>query len=393
MNLVAVGLARHVFKLLSGVILFVFALSGNASAEVIVNAVKRVTWVITEPDESTHGHYSSSLADLALSISPPLIDAHSCPGTGCSAPPDGAWFVLAGLPATNINIPDATVPGATGAASIGFEVPPPSVNVEGQTVVTGSISAFAYADASFPPGLLGFGTSSGSLNVLSGTISGLAIKQDDTPFTTVPITNISEACLKGNTCSGNASDPIGVRYIDLTSGTSLSQDLLSIDEHANFNGGLSWDSNGISLTAPLDGSSSASISLDVLSSWVSDPSLVDSTITLANGVFQKSGIFVNLPWVVTGTSAMLPGGILDLITVPFQVPDPLLNNNDLYQPELLLDQTATAIEAVPEPSSVSIIAGIFTLFLLYIAQHKKSAQRWSFRAGLQALILCSRALR
>ena len=97
--------------------------------------------------------------------------------------------------------------------------------------------------------------------------------------------------------------------IDATTSTTVAaQEIGAINGSYNLNGSFEWDSSGITLTAPLDGQSSASVSVDIgdtngagtySGSWVTDSDTGLSVASLANGVFTTSGIFATLPWIAS----------------------------------------------------------------------------------------------
>jgi hypothetical protein len=99
-----------------------------------------------------------------------------------------------------------------------------------------------------------------------------------------------------------------------------------------------------------------------LSSWITDPTLVNSTLSYSGGIFQATGIFASLPWVVTPGQVTLPGGLLDSINIPYQVPSGLINDTDLYTPSLSLSESAQVSEGTPEPANAFPVAIIVAAF-------------------------------
>jgi hypothetical protein len=288
--------------------------------------------------------------------------------TGFDSP---TWKIGAGLPATPQTTglaggPVGTEPSAK--SDVTFMAGAPVGAVGGRGKVTGSMHIMLEADKvpetpANPHGQQNAqATAASTMTISTGTVTSVEVSQ---PGAATVVINANQ--FKGtvgfgaNTGTGKLTDPLSVTLTDLTLGTSITQNLFSSDFEGAINGQWSFGPNGISLNVPQDGVSSASISLHFLSPWITDSTLVNSMISLdSNGVLTTSGLFANLPWVVTPTSVSLSSGALSSIEIPYQIPGGLLDPAHLYNLTLSAASSGTvAVTAIPEPETYALmLAGL-----------------------------------
>lgn len=162
--------------------------------------------------------------------------------------------------------------------------------------------------------------------------------------------------------TGKLRDPLVLTLHDLTLDTTVQQTLFTAEFAGDVGAAWRWGPGGISLGAPLDGVSGVSLSVGFDSPWITDPSLVDSTVSLRNGVFSATGLFAGLAWDVTATRASLASSLFDALEIPYEIPAALLDAGHLYS--LSLDselELAVAVEA-PEPATLaSALLGLLML--------------------------------
>jgi hypothetical protein len=349
--------------------------TGVATKATVVEATKTITWSFDAlPGPALQGEYGWDLFARA-------IDDHGFP-LGHSQD-DRNWLVLNGF--AKVTAPPAKAGGPLGVEPFAlteadFSAQPPVLQ-GGKFLVKGVIHAKATASVVPDPGgkIHGIRQDAEALGSMGMRIPGVAVTgleidgHDGVIRVEVVLPNNDTVILKIDSKNKTFSDPISISLADLTDGTLITEDLFAIRAEGDMSGGWSWDENGITLNVPSDGVSSASITLDVLSSWITDPGIVASTVSLSDGVFTATGMFSGLPWIVTPTSATLHGGIFDSITLPYRIPSALINPSHLYRPSLLFNVGISAHEAVsvPEPGLLSLVSALLISKVCYIFKRHK----------------------
>lgn len=364
------------------ILAFLSAWPSISNADKKIDATKTIIWnipVVPAPAANVFGRYTWDLTAVAQDNHVNALLSSKSP-TGLDSP---NWKIGAGLPAA----PKTTglAGGPVGAepsakADVTFMAGAPVGAVGGPGKVTGSMHIVVEADTVPPTAAHGnqnaHAKANSTMTISTGTVTSVEVSQ---PGAATVVINADQ--FKGtvgfgaDTGTGKLTDPLSVTLTDLTLGTSITENLFSSDFEGAVNGEWSFGSNGISLNVPQDGVSSASISLDFLSSWITDSTLVDSMISLNNGVFNTSGLFTNLPWVVTPTSVSLSSGVLNSIEIPYQIPVGLLDPSHLYDVSLTSDLAAQVSATVPEPSTFALSALGLILFLPFARRARAGRSR------------------
>ena len=363
-----------------------------AWADKMIDTTKTIEWSIPKvppaTDTTTFGRYDWNLTAVTDDEDrvPPEINKND--------KNNGSWLLVKGLPA------DPRTSGESGGpinvepdakSTVTFQALAPKGAAGGPGTITSSMHEVLNADLEPPDGKSqsAQATATASMTISSGTITSAEVAQKGAATVTLDAKSFKGTVPFGaNTGNMKLKDPLSIILTDLTLGASVQQTLFVSDFEAAVNGEWSWDSSGIGLSAPLDGVSSVSIALDFPSSWITDPALVNSQVSLVDGVFSATGLFAGLPWAVTPTSAELPAGSLNSIAIDYQVPVNLLDDTHLYEESLTSDLAGQVAVAAPEPSAVVLVIsglGVLALFRFPLRLAADRVwRRWAAAAGAGA---------
>jgi hypothetical protein len=345
-------------------------------------ATKTVTWTMRDaPTAGTSNTYSWLL--LAQAQQPPNPAAtETNPLTGYT-PGSATWDASTALAATSQTTDPAISGAAQAVISETFSATAPTAIDGGLFQVQATMKSSALLTT--PAGSSTKVDGEGSMKLTSGAATGATITKKGEKAQAVP-----QANLKGNPSfsqfAGKFYDPIDVSLYDASDADALvaSQQIGAINMNSNFMGGVGWDSSGLSLSAPIDGQSSASITADVgnsdgngdyADSWVTDSYVGYSSVSLSDGTFTATGIFAGLPWQFDNpsspTEATLAPQYLDELDLDYQIPPSLVNSNDNYYEQLTSEETLDIEEAapLPEPATLTGFAAFAAVGLLRKHRH------------------------
>jgi hypothetical protein len=159
---------------------------------------------------------------------------------------------------------------------------------------------------------------------------------------------------------GKYKDPISLELTNLDTGTTIVEDFMDLEMFTLGDAELTWDEDVGIVLGVADGTSTAGVTVDILSSWITNFDVGMSSASITDGVFTATGIFASLPWALTSVggdtvNAVLPLGSVPTLELFYDIPDSLVIDTDLYQETLLIDSFAEALE-VPEPGTLSLLA-------------------------------------
>lgn len=348
----------------------------NAATAASVDVTKTITW--SAPDDllgdgtvdigKLKGSYSWLLDVTAVEKKHPInVHLTNPDPTDPKAISGGDWLVMNGLANTAQSLSSKTAPHANSLANITFSAEKPKLNS-----VVGVIKIHDEAFA-VDPNIHGTNSadasSRGTMKIVGTEVTGIKVKGADGKVRIAPAIYLNtlkdQVGITGN-ASGFVSDPVIIGYSDVDSGATTQSQLFSLDAKTNL-AILGWDDTGINIHLQDTPDASASISFNITSDWVNDPTVLASSLTFTKDNFQATGLFASLPWVQHGTEVTLGAGYLDSILLSYRVPlNGALIDDHTYIPTLTMSGQAMVSEAaaVPEPSTlILVVAGLVGLGL------------------------------
>lgn len=294
-------------------------------------------------------------------------------------PGSATWAANAALPAANEAVGPVTSGAASATGSATFSATAPAA----AGALWNSTSTYLLTDTvATPANSMTNVKNGGTFTMETGLATGAVITVAGNKNIMTNPKAVGKASSSGNlnTAAGGWTDPMSISLIDATTSTTVaSQEIGALNGSYNLNGSFEWDSTGITLTAPLDGQSSSSVSADIgdtngtgtySGSWVTDSDTGLSTASLANGVFTTTGIFAGLPWVANSptdpTTESLSPAYLSSLTIDYSEPSSLVNGTDMYYEQLTSSDEIDLSEtngSVPEPAAISMLSSLGLLAL------------------------------
>jgi hypothetical protein len=348
---------------------------------------KTVTWTMKNaPAAGTKNAYYWSLSAFA-SQPPNPADTEKNPTDGGTG--EATWDATMALASTSQTTNTAVSGGASSLISQTFSATAPTAVAGGLFQVQTTLTTNAVL--STPPGGSTSVSGGGGMFVTSGLVTGADITKKGEKVQAVPQAKLGTfAALTLN--NGKFADPIDVSLYDASDADALvaSQQIGAISMNNNFMGTVEWDSSGLSLSAPIDGQSSSSITADVgdsdgngdyADSWVTDSYVGYSSVSLSDGTFTATGIFAGLPWQFDNpsspTEATLAPQYLAELDLDYQISASLVNSNDEYYEQLTSEETLDIEEAVPapEPATLTGFAAVAAIGLLRRQRPSPRAQQ------------------
>jgi hypothetical protein len=344
-----------------------------------VTSTKSIKWLLNlnaDQQISPQGSYDWILGANAVQKPFAPAYAYNPAGNGSMPPvnPGSAQFDASQTLSPQTQSSGTATSGAATAATVAMFSSQPSLfngilaSVATSTTITANVNT--------PPGSKTGAYGSTSFFVRSADAFGAKITEGGNSVLIRPTQgqNITGA----NLLLGKFSDPIDLSVYD-TSDDQLvaTQQLGALNAQDNGNANINWDNTGLTLMAANDGISAATMSLDIgdtdgmgtyAGSWITDSNVGLSTVTLGNGTFMATGYLATLPWqfdsATSPTTASLPAGALDGLTLDYQIPSSAVNPDGMYYEELEADDYAELDESnpVPEPgSAAALLASIIVL--------------------------------
>lgn len=207
----------------------------------------------------------------------------------------------------------------------------------------------------------------GNMTVSSGVVSGIKVKTEGKKVEVKNATKFEKGSVDFGTHATNksakATDPILLTLTDLDTQIAITEELMSFDMATAWDSDLEWDEDlGIIIDVPDDGASSALLSLNMESTWVTNQVLGTSEVSLVDGFFSATGIFADLDWQLNGaqgdiTHASLHPDDMPSLVLEYDYPDEMIIDDHMYQETLSFDLgLAVDVAAVPAPGALSLLA-------------------------------------
>jgi hypothetical protein len=337
-----------------------------ASRADTATAMKAVTWTMAgAPMAPTMNTYTWQLTAFASGPPAPPNTEQNPFGGGTSS---AQWDATMALARTTQNSGTASSGGSKANITETFVATAPTSVGNGLFQVQTTMK-FNTSQSPAPGGSTGT-SGAGLMTVTSGLATYAEITNPGQSAQPLPMTKL-EGSPQFATFQGKFGDPIDVSLYDASDNDLIaSQQLGAINMSSNLAGGVEWDNTGLTLSAPIDGVSSADISADIgnsdgngdyADSWITDSDTGLSTVSLANGTFSATGIFAGLPWVLDNpsapTMATLAPGYLDSLGLDYQIPASLVSPDGEYYEQLTSQDSIEIDESLPlpEPTSASIV--------------------------------------
>lgn len=347
---------------------------GPAAAADTDTSVKTITWTTDAvPAAGAVGSYSWGLGANATALGSPT-DNESNPVSGGLG--SATFDATAPLAPVTQSTTVATSGGATAQTSATFATAAPVVLPTGLAQLVGSFSISGTVNT--PVNSQAAATGDIGMTLTSGIVSGSTITESGKSVQITPDFSLNPSATPGASAVTASFDPVNLLVLNSFGGQVIFSELEQLTAQQSGAGSLKWDSSGLVLTAPADGTSSVALSLygdGGTSPFGTSPLVTNDpptgSVGIFNGQFNGIGTLASLPWQVnstaTTTEAFLPAGVLDSLTYDYQIPSDMVYPDGQYYEQLQVENDGQAINetngTAPEPASLSLIPtlGLLTL--------------------------------
>ena len=150
--------------------------------------------------------------------------------------------------------------------------------------------------------------SNGVMSIKGGRVSGARLVEgadtSDVKIKNKRVMGLGGECTTEKQVKSDHSGPIWIELEELETGIIVTEQIFDLTVSTDDFGTVNWDSTGIVLEAPDDGSSSVSMSGGFNSSWIVG-GFGQFSAELSGGGFAATGEFGSLPWSLTYDGGMV----------------------------------------------------------------------------------------
>lgn len=331
----------------------------NIAVGATFDAGKKIIWspgtdALGAPLKPGKGTYDGAIAATAIEPKHGINDQPSKNPIGPKMWDSSKGFTDTGM------LKAGGAPHANAESKIDFSATAPKAkSIEGTIAIHGEANA---VDAKIHGANMASATASGTMKIEGFEATGFqfkaALDKKVIVDTTIKV-NTGDISLKLN-AMGVFSDPIFIGFTDVLTGETIESQLFALSAVAEQGGSFDWGSGGVDLGLSGLGSK-VSLSLDFPGAWITDPDLIASSLSFTDLGFSATGIFKDLPWVVSANHVTLGPGFLDQLVIPYDIPASLLADDRVYSTSLRFAAAGYVAEAVPEPATWTMLITGFVL--------------------------------